>query len=700
MKVPLTLGLIAGLALIAGHARAAEFFVSVKGSDAAAGSAELPFATPARALQAVREARKAGQSGAATVWLDDGVYLLTATLECSGATDADVTFRAHHDGSTVLDAALHLKAAQFKRSDDARLPAESRGKVWQCDLAALGVQHARPFPDRFNDGGGLLQLFANDEWQPLSRWPNEHNARMKSVIDRGDDPGAPGKRPGSFVFDGDRPARWRAAAAAGRLWLAGFWRVAWDWQGVRVQTLDLQAHSITLAAPVGGGIGSKYAGPQGAGTEPWRAINLVEEIDMPGEWAVDFDTQTLFFWPPGDLEKSDITIADFDGPLVRMKDTSRVTLRGIVLKGTLGNAVEITGGSECKVAGCTVTGVGRNGVVVKGGKAHRVESCDLYDLGHGGILLGGGDRATLTPAGHVADNNHIHHYAFAKKIWAPGIGVGANDAGYACGCTVTHNLIHDAPHAAVLYGGNDNLFEWNEVHDFLIESDDLGGFYTNNNWTSQGNVVRHNFVHHTAHALGVYLDDADSGDTIEGNVFFRMGTGAAIGGGHDNIFRNNVAIECQRGFAVDARGVPRHYEKDTTKLRDLASVKTGEPPWSTRFPSLVNLLANHPELPTGCIVEHNVSVGCEKDVEWRGKADEFRFVTQRDNAALSAGDLGFSDAAKLGFRMEAKAAVFEKVPGFERIPFEQIGLFVNDLRRTLPPHRSGHTTSEWHREPK
>jgi len=96
---------------------------------------------------------------------------------------------------------------------------------------------------------------------------------------------------------------------------------------------------------------------------------------------------------------------------------------------------------------------------------------------------------------------------------------------------VTHNLIHDSPHAAILYGGNDHRFEFNEVHDFLIESDDLGGFYTNNGWASYGNVVRHNFIHHTSHALGVYLDDADSGDLVEGNLMYRMGTGAAIGAG-------------------------------------------------------------------------------------------------------------------------------------------------------------------------
>jgi len=521
---------------------------------------------------------------------------------------------------------------------------------------------------------------------------------MQKVLDRGDDPGAPGKRPGTFVFAEDRPARWKAAAEAGQLWLAGFWRVAWDWQSVRVQSLDLPAHSITLAAPVGGGIGSKYAGPQGAGTEPWRAINLMEEIDTPGEWAIDFAKRTLFWWPPNADATSHATLADFDSPIFRLKDAKHVTLRGFVIEGTLGNAIEITGGEACEVVGCTIRCVGKNGVVIKNGTAHRVQSCDLHTLGHGGILLGGGDRAQLKPAGHVADNNHIHHYALAKKIWSPGIGVGANDAGYACGCTVTHNLIHDASHAAVLYGGNDNVFEWNEVHDFLIESDDLGGFYSNNNWTSQGNLVRHNFVHHTGHALGVYLDDADSGDTVEANVFYRMGTGAGLGGGHDNIFRNNIAIECRRGFAIDARGVSRHYEKDATKLRDLAAVKTGEPPWSTRFPTLVNLLANHPELPTGCIVERNISVACEKDLDLRAKPDELRFSTVRENAALAMDDLHFADAATMDFRVASDAPMFVKVTGFAAIPFEKIGLYLDKYRKTLPAHPSGHTVSEWHRE--
>ena len=61
-------------------------------------------------------------------------------------------------------------------------------------------------------------------------------------------------------------------------------------------------------------------------------------------------------------------------------------------------------------------------------------------------------------------------------------------------------------------------------------------------------------------------------------------------------------------------------------------------------------------------------------------------------------DMGFADAEKLDFRMSADALVFTKVPGFAAIPFEKIGLYVDEHRKTLPEHPSGHTTSEWHRD--
>jgi hypothetical protein len=59
-------------------------------------------------------------------------------------------------------------------------------------------------------------------------------------------------------------------------------------------------------------------------------------------------------------------------------------------------------------------------------------------------------------------------------------------------------------------------------------------------------------------------------------------------------------------------------------------------------------------------------------------------------------DMGFADVAKLNFRQANDATAFKKVPGFKAIPFAKIGLYVNEFRKALPEHRSGHTKSIWH----
>lgn len=691
---------------LAGSVHAADFTVAPAGDDSNDGTAARPFATLARAREAVRDARKAKPGEGATVWIESGTFHIDTTFELgpedSGTSAAPVTWRARKDGAVVLDTGRRIPASAFEKVANevllARMADEARGKIWQLDLAKLGVQHAKRPPDIFEDSGGLLDLYCNGQRQPLSRWPNDTKTTMERVLDRGEWTKAKGLRGGTFVYRGDRPARWAEAAKADQLWLAGFWRVAWEWETIRVQKLDLESRSITHSQPAPGGIGSKYAGPEGAGTEPWIAVNLLEEIDRPGEWSIDFAKQTLYWWPPAPLDGAEIVIADRAEPVVRLTDAAHVTLRGLVIEHGLGNGIEITGGDSCAVAGCTLRKLGQTGVVVRGGVKHAVLSSDFHTLGHGGILLGGGDRKTLTPAGHIADNNHIHDYALAKKLYTPGIGVGFRDQpAPAVGCIVTHNLIHHAPHAAILYGGNDHLFELNEIHDFLIESDDLGGFYSTYDWTSYGNTVRHNFIHDTPHALGIYLDDGDSGDVIEGNIAYRMATCAASGGGHDNTLRGNLAIECRRGVAIDARGVSRGYATNATLLKILAAMNVTQPPWRNRFPTLAAIAETHPPLPVGCVLESNVAVKCDEAIHLHGRPDELRIATIRDNLALPIEDFGFADAEKRDFRMKPGAAAFTKVSGFQPIPFEKIGLYQNDFRSNLPAHPAGTSNPEWGR---
>jgi len=60
-------------------------------------------------------------------------------------------------------------------------------------------------------------------------------------------------------------------------------------------------------------------------------------------------------------------------------------------------------------------------------------------------MVDGGDRPTLEAAGHVAANNHVHHYARLQRTYRPAVEVKG------VGNRVTHNHIHHAPHNGILH---------------------------------------------------------------------------------------------------------------------------------------------------------------------------------------------------------------------------------------------------------
>lgn len=574
------------------RATATEFHVAPDGDDANPGTDAKPFATLERARDAVRTLRAAGAGtvGSVTVWLKPGIHTRSKTLEFtsadSGTEKSPVTFRAGAGGEARLHAGRFIRPADFapvtKPEVLGRLEAAARGNVLQLDLAALGLKNTGPFPKIFNTGGGLCELFVNDQRMPLSRWPNEGFVTMGKVLDRGDSSKGAGRRGGKFIAREDRVARWGVASG---VWLEGYWRVPWEPQTVQVKSIDATTREITFAEPVGGGIGSKYAkaGELGDGKEPWCAVNLLEEIDRPGEWCVDFMSHTLFFWPPTDLARARIFLSDFEQPLVAMRDVSHVTLRGLVMEGGLGNGVEISGGANNLVVGCTFRNLGGSGVLIKGGAGHGVRSSDFHDLGQGGIHLSGGDRKTLSPARHFAVNNDLHHLGLRKKTYAAAIHVGAYGAGDAVGCRVAHNFMHDLPHAAVLYSGNDHLMEF-----------------------------------------------------IQGMI------------------------------------------------RRLQAANPQQPPWSARYPTLATLLSGRRDLPTGNVIENNVTVACYQPLHCSGRKEELAFSTIRNNLVLTAGEAAFADAAGLDFRLRPESAVFKQLPAFKPIPMEQIGLIKDEYRATLP----------------
>ena len=239
--------------------------------------------------------------------------------------------------------------------------------------------------------------------------------------------------------------------------------------------------------------------------------------------------------------------------------------------------------------------------------------------------------------------------------------------------------------------GNDHVIEMNEIHHVCKETGDVGALYTGRDWTQRGNTIRHNFIHDlagpgTVGAIGVYLDDCYSGTHVYGNVIHKATYAILIGGGRDNTVRNNIVSHARVGIHISTREVGDLTDlKSNTLAKRLAAIPYKEPPWSERFPELVGILDDDPGVPKGNVIERNLVVACthplgEPDLEAHKENNRID-----NNLVVGEGDeeAGFVDAQQLDFRLKSDSRVWKQVKGFERIPLEKVGLYVDEYRKTV-----------------
>jgi hypothetical protein len=199
----------------------------------------------------------------------------------------------------------------------------------------------------------------------------------------------------------------------------------------------------------------------------------------------------------------------------------------------------------------------------------------------------------------------------------------------------------------------------------------------------RGTVIRHNSLHHITGfegrgCVGVYLDDMFCGTTIFGNVFYQVTRAAFIGGGRDNTIENNIFVDCKPAIHVDARAQGwAGYHVETTMTERLRAMPYQQPPWSERYPRLVNILEDDPAAPKGNVIARNICRGGQWD-EIEAKARPL--LTLADN--LPDQDPRFVDAAKLDFRLRDDSPAYRL--GFQRIPVEKIGLYQDERRASWP----------------
>ncbi len=674
-----------------------EFFVATSGDDANPGTKAAPLASPEAARDAIRKLKAAGPlSEPVTVWIRGGIYRRSKAFalgkEDSGTKDAPIVYRAYEKETVRWAGGRTLEASWFKPLSDAaireRLEAGVRDKVLRIDLKAHGITDYGEF------GGqtGGLKLFCNGKRMPLARWPDEGWAEACSAKTVSLDEAAAealtkegklGKKL-AFRFEGDAPNRWRTLED---VWIRGYWQQEYHYDAWNPEAFDPERREITMAF---------NAYPHLKTWRRFHVVNVLEEIDAPGEWYLDRGRGVLYFLPPADFEQGPVLASMMTDTMIALGDTAHVTIRGLTLEVTRGStAIHVGGGTHNLIAGCIIRQVGQ-AIVLGDGTENGVVGCDIYDLDAAGILVTGGDRKTLTPGKHYVVNNHIHHYARCLPTWRAGVrlkGVGHR---------VAHNRIHHAPQYAISYEGNDHVFEFNEMHDLCQDMSDVGVIGCGTDWTYRGNVIRYNFIHHIPErpypgVVSVYFDNCACSAEVFGNVFYDMPKAVMIGGGRDYNIENNIFIKCAIPVYMDNRGLRwrtrwGHFRPGGPMYKPLEEFKHDQPPWSTRYPKLARMLDEMPQAPLGNMLERNLSVQsgwqdpeavCRKT--FKTHIDR-KYMTITDNYVTDE-DPGFVNAAEMNFQLKDDSIAYRKIPGFKKIPFEKIGLYQDEYRATWPVPR-------------
>ena len=592
-----------------------KFYVSPSGNDAWSGT--LAQANnkmtdgPFRTMQKAKEAAATVHNSPITIHVRAGIYAIEHTLRFSaaesGSKKAPIIWTNYQNEQARLFGGKFLNNLT-KVTDEkilSQLQPQARGHVYVSDLRALAIAD-------FNDPPLRMNLYFRGNRMEPARYPNQGWLLISDVPQQGEKmihPGdhkvikfglPAGKHYGKFGYDDPRPRQWQNT---GDLWMHGYW--VWDWRDTyqKIAAIDTGQQLIYPAEP--------HHGYGYEKNQRYYYLNVLEELDCPGEWQLDVRNGRLYFYPPDTLRENDLAVSLLNETMIELDHTEHLLFKHLTFECANANAIRIHYGRHNVVAGCLVRNFGSDTcIVVRGGNDNGVTGCDIHDIGGTAVKIVGGDKKTLTPGRNYATNNHIYNYGqiinmFNTGVWLEGVGN-----------TVSHNKIHNSPGSGIQYYGNDHLLEFNDLYDLAHESGDVGGINTGADYTDQGSMIRYNYIHHS-HGRGeggfraVYLDLPGSNTTIYGNIFYKVDIGVFFNSGRDNVVQNNVFVHCGPAIGIYVWPHKQYFQPGGAWniVEKMHTYNFQNPPYSIKYRKLPGYLEQDLGMPYGHEISNNISCG-------------------------------------------------------------------------------------------
>ena len=677
------------------------YYVSADGKADADGSSENPFASIEAARDAIRELKNGAglPDGGITVIVKNGIYNvtdnITFTAEDSGSEKCPISYVSEELHGAILTSAAVLDYSDFvplsKEESDRIIDKDAAGKVLKLDLSKYGVTAdnvSAPSRDyRFD-------LAVDGAVMKYAEYPNASYHRAPSEIEA--------ERTTKLVIteeDAARIAGWKDISEAS---VYCFTTYEWATANADIASFDSANNAVEVHGSYGYGFGTRSR---------YRFINVMEEIDTAGEYFLDRKNCVLYAYLPDGAENALITANIAETRIIYATNAEHLTFHGFDINGTRTEAVSLNDCRSVTLDSLKVSNIGDVGINARGYNI-TIQNCDISGTGADGIRIYGGDRTTLTPSNNLIYNNYIHDWATRGQTYRPGVRVDG------VGITVSHNEICNSLHFAIHYYGNDNIFEYNYIHDVVTDSSDAGAIYAGRHYAYYGNVMRYNYFEDIGSAemgcaMAIYWDDGLSGQTAYGNIMNRVygknSYAIMVGGGRDNLVENNIFIDIYNGdspvgyvISVDERARrgyfdPTYWSGDPyDHVWQFEEVPYNTGVWAEKYPALAKVKYVKETLrddddeyaffnPTFNTYKNNAfyTSGAGPKIQQFNLAGAVSscimdFTVSENNFQVGKNLSDFVDAANGNFKLKKDAAVFTSIKEFEDIPFDEIG-------RILPP---------------
>ena len=663
------------------------YYVSPNGSDENDGSKNKPFATPEKAVEAVRETIAAGLNKPVTVYFHAGDYRLSNinfTEADSGTAEYPVTYKAYGDGDVIFNGGKTLANENFKTVTDeailARLKDEVKDKVKVLDLKAEGLTledignlyaiGSASTASKYDDDtvGNNCELFWNDIRLTVARYPNTGFSTFVEVIDEGDKENLIA---GTLKVDSQTLAEMKTWQEPEKAWIFGYFMFNWADMTTPVLSMDFDNATVT----------PKYYSSYGYKDDgEYYFFNILEELDAEGEYYIDRDNMLLYVYPPEENKDKDALMSVSTDVLITGENVSNVTFEQIQFKGVRNDVIKLTGDNntfrDCKVMNSYGWAIGITGT------NNLVYGCEIAYMGKGGVNLKGGDRDTLTPGNNVIENCYIHHFEEIYRTYQQGAFV------VGCGNKIIHNEIAYAPHCVLSYSGNDHLIAYNYIHDVVYESSDAGALYVGGDLTSFGTEVKYNLFENIGGTEGkypkaIYFDDGMSGGTIYGNIVVNCsGNAINLGGGRSLMVKNNLVISDNSPLFYDDRFYYEGWAAHNAPalIGTLDRVPYTSDLWKERFPALASvsrdpedyLSPDYAANPAYSEIENNIFIGKKSAKNFWDISD---IVYEFSTIGINYSYAGRSEILEDGTYTVKELPIFLNNMKWEQIPYTEIGRY-------------------------